>query len=211
MVGAEIKTKEQQVCRAGEFLVAEIDAKLGGYGLVPDSLDGAIVSSHYFLFGVNDAKLDRDSWPTSPRHPRFSSKWRLREAPIMPPSGPHTFWPTKSPCPPCPSSGGSWRRSSSLRPRSRRLTTSGIAALVKGGAFFACQHGAAFSPTENWKVVALEETCAEIIDCPHSNPVYSDDGVPTLRSPDVGWGRLDLDGARRTSEGEYQPEPGVAN
>ena len=33
--GAEIKTKKQQVCRTGEFLVAEIDAKLGGFGLVP--------------------------------------------------------------------------------------------------------------------------------------------------------------------------------
>ena len=34
--GSEIKTKRQQVCRAGDFLVAEIDAKMGGYGLVPD-------------------------------------------------------------------------------------------------------------------------------------------------------------------------------
>ncbi|MGA2499633.1 MAG: restriction endonuclease subunit S, partial [Tepidisphaeraceae bacterium] len=57
--GAEIKTKKQQVCQAGEFLVAEIDAKLGGYGLVPDDLDGAIVSSHYFLFQINVEKLDR--------------------------------------------------------------------------------------------------------------------------------------------------------
>jgi len=37
--GSEIKTKEQQVCRAGEFLVAEIDAKVGGFGVVPDDLD----------------------------------------------------------------------------------------------------------------------------------------------------------------------------
>lgn len=57
--GAEIKTKEQQVCRAGEFLVAEIDAKVGGFGIVPESLDGAIVSSHYFLFVLNEAILDR--------------------------------------------------------------------------------------------------------------------------------------------------------
>jgi type I restriction enzyme S subunit len=58
--GALIKTKTQQVCRAGEFLVAEIDAKLGGYGLVPPELDGAIVSSHYFLFEIDGDKLDRD-------------------------------------------------------------------------------------------------------------------------------------------------------
>ena len=57
--GALIKTKQQQVCRSREFLVAEIDAKVGGFGIVPDSLDGAIVSSHYFLFVVNEEVLDR--------------------------------------------------------------------------------------------------------------------------------------------------------
>ena len=57
--GDAIKTKKQQVCRAGEFLVAEIDAKLGGYGLVPDELNGAIVSSHYFLFEVDEKHLLR--------------------------------------------------------------------------------------------------------------------------------------------------------
>ena len=57
--GALIKTKTQQVCRTGEFLVAEIDAKVGGFGIVPEALDGSIVSSHYFLFVINDARLNR--------------------------------------------------------------------------------------------------------------------------------------------------------
>ncbi|MDP1859520.1 MAG: hypothetical protein Q8K82_12670 [Gemmatimonadaceae bacterium] len=56
--GALIKTKAQQVCRAGELLVAEIDAKHGGYGMVPPELDGAIVSSHYFLFVPDERRLD---------------------------------------------------------------------------------------------------------------------------------------------------------
>ena len=38
----KLKTKRQQVCRAGDFLVAEIDAKMGGYGLVP----GRVGRSH---------------------------------------------------------------------------------------------------------------------------------------------------------------------
>ena len=54
--GSLIKTKSQQVCRTNEFLVAEIDAKMGGFGLVPTELEGAVVSSHYFLF---TPKLDR--------------------------------------------------------------------------------------------------------------------------------------------------------
>lgn len=55
--GSLIKTKNQQVCRSGDFLVAEIDAKVGGFGIVPLELEGAIVSSHYFLYAVNESKL----------------------------------------------------------------------------------------------------------------------------------------------------------
>ena len=57
--GSYIKTKRQQVCHAGEFLVAEIDAKVGGYGIVPSDLNGAIVSSHYFLFQIDEHRLQR--------------------------------------------------------------------------------------------------------------------------------------------------------
>ena len=57
LLGAEINTKKQQVCKAGDFLVAEMDAKVGGYGFVPPELDGAIVSSHYYLFELDDSKL----------------------------------------------------------------------------------------------------------------------------------------------------------
>jgi len=55
--GYEIKTKKQQICRKNEFLVAEIDAKVGGYGVVPEELKGAIVSSHYFLYEIDQKKL----------------------------------------------------------------------------------------------------------------------------------------------------------
>lgn len=58
--GALIKTKKQQVCRAGELLVAEIDAKAGGFGMVPEELNGALVSSHYFLFEVVESRIDRE-------------------------------------------------------------------------------------------------------------------------------------------------------
>lgn len=57
--GALIKTKKQQLCRTSEFLVAEIDAKVGGFGLVPPALEGAIVSSHYFLFAIHEERLHR--------------------------------------------------------------------------------------------------------------------------------------------------------
>ena len=69
--GSDIKTKKQQVCRAGELLVAEIDAKVGGFGVVPPDLEKAIVSSHYFLFGINENILDRRFLDYFVRTPAF--------------------------------------------------------------------------------------------------------------------------------------------
>jgi type I restriction enzyme S subunit len=72
--GAEIKTKNQQICKAGDFLVAEIDAKVGGFGIVPDDLDRAIVSSHYFLFEVDEGKLNRRFLDYFIRTPAFGDQ-----------------------------------------------------------------------------------------------------------------------------------------
>ncbi len=60
-----------------------------------------------------------------------------------------------------------------------------------------------FQLAKDYQETALEVVCAEIIDNLHSNPVYADDGIPCVRSPDVGWGRLYLDTALRTSKEEY--------
>lgn len=57
MKGADIKTKKQQVCKMNDLLVAEIDAKVGGYGIVPVELDGAIVSNHYYLFELDESVI----------------------------------------------------------------------------------------------------------------------------------------------------------
>ena len=53
VAGSEIKTKQQQVIRTDEFVVAEIDAKDGSFGVTPEKLEGAIVSSHYFVYEIN--------------------------------------------------------------------------------------------------------------------------------------------------------------
>lgn len=57
VLGKEIKIKKQQLCKKGDFLVASIDAKVGGFGIVPQDLEDAIVSGHYFLFEIDTARL----------------------------------------------------------------------------------------------------------------------------------------------------------
>jgi len=57
--GFEIKTKKQQVCKTDDLIFAEMDARFGGYGIIPAELDGAIVSSHYFLYEINHSELEK--------------------------------------------------------------------------------------------------------------------------------------------------------
>ena len=102
VTGAEIKTKEQQICRAGEFLVAEIDAKVGGFGVVPDELDGSIVSSHYFLFEVNEGKLDGRFLDYFVRTPFFRDQVSARGSTNYAAIRPHHVLQYQIPLPPLP-------------------------------------------------------------------------------------------------------------
>jgi type I restriction enzyme M protein len=69
--GREIKTKKQQVVREGDLVVAEIDAKVGGFGLVPSDCSGAIVSSHYFIYDINSQIVE----------PRYIEWWLMSGIP----------------------------------------------------------------------------------------------------------------------------------
>lgn len=53
LLGKKIRAKKQKLVKANQFIVAEIDAKYGSFGIVPDDLSGAIVSSAYFVFDLD--------------------------------------------------------------------------------------------------------------------------------------------------------------
>ena len=55
--GKKIKTKKQKLVKTGQFIVAELDAKFGGFGTIPKELEDSIVSSHYFLFDLDTGKI----------------------------------------------------------------------------------------------------------------------------------------------------------
>jgi restriction endonuclease S subunit len=107
--GALIKTKKQQACRAGEFLVAEIDAKVGGFGIVPESLNGSIVSSHYFLFVVDESKLNLRFLDYFIRTPTLREQVAAQGSTNYAAIRPAHVLGYEIPLPPLGSSGGWWR------------------------------------------------------------------------------------------------------
>ena len=55
--GAEIAAGRRIVARAGQFILSRIDARNGALGLVPDELDGAVVSNDFPVFDLRTTWL----------------------------------------------------------------------------------------------------------------------------------------------------------
>ena len=56
VLGSTIAAARQLRARTGQFLVSRIDARNGAFGIVPDDLDGALVSNDFPCFDI-DARL----------------------------------------------------------------------------------------------------------------------------------------------------------
>jgi type I restriction enzyme, S subunit len=55
--GAEIAADRRFVIRQQQFVLSRIDARNGAFGIVPDSLDGAVVSSDFPVFAVDQSQI----------------------------------------------------------------------------------------------------------------------------------------------------------
>jgi type I restriction enzyme S subunit len=201
--GAMIKTKKQQVVKAKDFLVAEIDAKVGGFGIVPDDLGGAIVSSHYFLFHHRPARLDNRFLGWFIKTPSFRQQVEAQGSTNYAAIRPGDVLSYEMPLPPLDEQRRIVAIIDDLASKTTQAVTLRVTALAE---IEALQRSASRRLFEGLtaSAVPLEEVCEAIIDNLHSTPVYSDGAtVPCIRSPDVGFGTLDLEGARKTDEDEY--------
>jgi type I restriction enzyme S subunit len=67
--GTRISARKRRVVRSQQFILSPIDARNGAFGLVPDFLDGAIVSNDFPSFEINKQRLE-------PRFLEWMSKTR---------------------------------------------------------------------------------------------------------------------------------------
>jgi type I restriction enzyme, S subunit len=56
--GSLIGTKLQFKVRKGQFLLSKIDARLGAFSIVPESLDGAIITGNFWAFDVDKSQIN---------------------------------------------------------------------------------------------------------------------------------------------------------
>jgi len=56
--GKDIGTKNQFLISSGQFLMSKIDARNGAFGVVPEALDGGIITGNFWTFDVDYEKID---------------------------------------------------------------------------------------------------------------------------------------------------------
>jgi len=56
--GENIGTKKQFVIKKGQFLLSKIDARNGAFGVVPEEVDGAIITGNFWTFDVDYSKIN---------------------------------------------------------------------------------------------------------------------------------------------------------
>jgi type I restriction enzyme S subunit len=69
--GAAILTKNQFVVSAGQFILSRIDARNGAFGIIPEELQGAIVTNDFLAFDINEDEVEREFFNVFLQSPIF--------------------------------------------------------------------------------------------------------------------------------------------
>jgi len=160
--GAQVNGR-RFVARTGNFIASRIDARNGAMGLVPESLDGALVTNDFPLFQANKEQLDLDYLGWLSKTAGFvelclrasegtTNRVRLKE---------ERFLALEIPLPPLTEQRRIVARIEELAAQieeARRLRNS---AVIEAGALYAKQLDACMSPHGNgWR----RETVADLIE-----------------------------------------------
>jgi type I restriction enzyme S subunit len=204
--GVEIAADRRYQAKSGQFIISRIDARHGASGLIPDELDGAVVTNDFPLFDVAKDRLDGEFLGWMSKTAAFvelckrasegtTNRVRLSE---------DRFKALNIPLPPLDEQHRIVERIEELSAKveeARGLRSLTLDELV---ALRSTQTRKVFESLQT-ATVPLEKVCTAIIDNLHSNPTYAEGGtVPCIRSSDVGFGVLDLANVRRTDEDEYR-------
>lgn len=76
--GSAIGTKRQFVAHAGQLIISRIDARNGAFGIVPEELEGAVVTNDFWLFEVQKALPEYLMLVLSSK--RFQQYWQTQSS-----------------------------------------------------------------------------------------------------------------------------------
>jgi type I restriction enzyme S subunit len=204
--GLQLVGQRRFRARSGQFIASRIDARNGALGVVPASLDGAIVTNDFPLFDVDPARLDPEFLGWLSRTESFvdlcrrasegtTNRVRLKE---------ERFLALEIALPPADEQRRILSRIEAIAGKveeARRLRGKAdeeAEALLPAVYSKLYEHASRLGPVNR-----LDELCVKITDGTHSTPHYIDSGIPFLSVKDITTGMIDFGNCRHISPEEH--------
>ncbi|MBN1220853.1 MAG: restriction endonuclease subunit S [Anaerolineae bacterium] len=202
--GGQIAAKKQSVIRTNQFILSRIDARHGATAIVPESLNGAVVSNDFPSFNLNDTRILPKYLGWLSKTHKFvelckaasegtTNRVRLKL---------NRFLKLKISLPPLDEQRHIVARIEELAAKVEQTQSLREKSVAEVEGLWQSKIANIFSPQPEM-AETLENVCEAIVDNLHSTPKYDGDEFPCLRSQDVGWGTINYTTARRTSEDEF--------
>jgi type I restriction enzyme S subunit len=185
----------------------EIDAKVGGFGIVPDLLDRAIVSSHYFLFVIDEQRLDRRFLDYFIRTPTFRDQVEAQGSTNYAAIRPADVLGYRMVLPPLSEQWRVVKQIEDLVGQIREARALRQEATEGALALMGARLGAKFAAlAKSFSVEPLSNLASHIIDGPHVTPHYLPEGVrgiPFVTVKNMVTGTLYLSDLNYISESDH--------
>lgn len=207
VLGVEIASDRRYVAKSGQFIISRIDARHGASGLIPDELDGSVVTNDFPLFDVAKDRLDPAFLGWMSRTKSFvelckrasegtTNRVRLSE---------DRFKALEILLPPLDMQRHIVARIEELAAKTGKARELRLAASMEAEAF-------ARSATDNiyrrlkseFGVRRLDSTCTSITDGDHQTPSFSEGGVKFIFVGNVSTGRLHFGGLKYVTLDYFQ-------
>jgi type I restriction enzyme S subunit len=200
--GVSLKMQRHQLAKAGQVILSEIWGKKGAIGFVPPEGEGALCTSHFFLFDVREEKMDR-RWFQAIFDANYLQEQLDAEAKGT--TGyaavrPKILLACQIPLPPLAEQRRVVARIEELAAQIhearnlRRQAGAEAEALSHSGA------EAVFRRLrDKFGVKSVGDVCNTITDGDHNTPQFSDNGVRFIFVGNVSSGRLHFDNSKRVS------------
>jgi type I restriction enzyme S subunit len=200
--GTALKMRRHQLAKAGQVILSEIWGKKGAIGFVPPEGEGALCTSHFFLFNVREDKLDR-RWLQAIFDANYLQEQLGAEAKGT--TGYAAVRPTillacQIPLPPLAEQRRVVARIEALAAQIHEARTLRHQAAGEAEALSHSGAEAVFRRLrDSFGTKAVGDLCNTITDGDHNTPRFSDDGVRFIFVGNVSSGRLHFENSKRVS------------
>lgn len=207
--GAEIASSRQFLARPSQFIISRIDARNGASGLVPEFLDGAVVTNDFPVFDLNLNKVDPRFLAYLSKTPNFvelckaasegtTNRVRLKI---------DRFLAMQIPLPPLDEQRRIVAHIEALAVKIEEARDLRRKATEETEVIFSAALRSYIdnSMTPKWQHLTLENACNAIIDYRGKTPNVAHEGViPYITSSNIRNGKINWDVTRYFTEDEYR-------